>query len=212
LGGNDTLSFASTNQAVSVNLATGAATGFTTIAGVDNVTGGSGNDTLTGDGNANVLNGNGGNDTLIGGAGNDTLIGGSGNDILVGGIGADTLDLGVGSGSDTVMIGTMATVATGVDTVNNFNTGTIGSGGDVLNIHDLLVDMSPAQGGASLTSLVTNDYISFSGSGGNANTVVSFDSNGSTTGGTVSDIAILMNVAFSNESATRILLNDNVVT
>ena len=82
LGGNDTLSYGSTSQNVTVNLSTGTATGFSSIAGVENITGGSGNDILTGDSNANTLNGGSGNDTLVGGAGADNLLGGSGNDVI----------------------------------------------------------------------------------------------------------------------------------
>jgi Ca2+-binding RTX toxin-like protein len=77
----DTLSYAGSTQGISVNLQAGSATGFTSIAGVENVIGGSGNDSLTGDNNANVL---------IGGDGNDILVGGFGSDMLTGSAGADT--------------------------------------------------------------------------------------------------------------------------
>jgi uncharacterized delta-60 repeat protein len=101
LAGADTLSYAGTSQAVTVNLATGTATGFTSIAGVENVLGGTGNDHLTGDGNAN---------SLTGGSGKDTLAGGLGNDVLDGGRGADTFlfDTTAGAGN--------------VDTILNFST------------------------------------------------------------------------------------------
>lgn len=86
LGGNaDTLSYAASTAAVTVNLATGAASGFTSIASILNATGGAGNDTLTGNAGAN---------TLIGGAGVDTINGGAGGDIIIGGIGADILNSG----------------------------------------------------------------------------------------------------------------------
>ena len=65
LGGTDRLSYAGTTADVTVNLSTGSASGFASIANIENVTGGSGNDTLTGAGNALVNN-------LTGGAGNDT--------------------------------------------------------------------------------------------------------------------------------------------
>ena len=80
----DTLVYATTPTSnVTVNLAAGTASGFTTIANVENVTGGGGNDTLTGNAANNVLIGGAGNDTLTGGAGNDTLTGGAGNDVAV---------------------------------------------------------------------------------------------------------------------------------
>ena len=68
----DTLDYTGTTSAVTVNLGAGAATGFTSMAGIENVTGGSGNDTLTGDGGANRFTGAGGDDTIDGGAGTDT--------------------------------------------------------------------------------------------------------------------------------------------
>ena len=81
LGSIDTLSYGTaTTAAVAVNLETGSASGFTSVAGIENVTGGSGSDTLTGDGLGNALTGGAGNDTLTGGAGNDTLTGGTGTD------------------------------------------------------------------------------------------------------------------------------------
>ncbi len=83
--GADTLSYAGNLavNSVSVNLATGAAAGFASIANIENVTGGAGNDALIGNANANVLTGGGGNDTLDGSGGNDTLIGSGGTDIAI---------------------------------------------------------------------------------------------------------------------------------
>jgi Ca2+-binding RTX toxin-like protein len=99
-GGSDTLSYTGTTEGVTVNLATGTATGFTSIAGIENVTGGSGNDSLTGDGGDNVLTGGGGNDTLVGGGGIDTAAytgtasitaSGGGWSVTASGQGTDTL-------------------------------------------------------------------------------------------------------------------------
>ena len=86
LGNNaagDTLDYSGTANAVAVNLGTSSATGFTSVTGIENVTGGSAGDTLAGDSNANVLTGGGGNDTLTGAGGDDTLVGGSGIDTAV---------------------------------------------------------------------------------------------------------------------------------
>ncbi|MGY6215068.1 ELWxxDGT repeat protein [Methylolobus aquaticus] len=71
--GVDTLSYAGATTAVSVNLSTGSATGFSSISGIENVTGGTGADVLTGDANANVLYGGGGADTIDFGLGNDDI-------------------------------------------------------------------------------------------------------------------------------------------
>ncbi len=82
LGGNaDTLAYTGTGAAT-VNLATGTASGLTSIANISNVTGSAQGDNLTGSTGANTLSGGGGIDTLNGGAGGDTLIGGAGADVI----------------------------------------------------------------------------------------------------------------------------------
>ncbi|MDN3524741.1 peroxidase family protein [Halomonas sabkhae] len=103
-GGNDTLIYA-TAEDVTLNLLTGAATGFSVTRGVENITGGTGNDTLSGNSLDNRLDGRDGNDSLHGGFGNDTVLGGvggddlygeEGDDILEGGDGDDRVDGGAG--------------------------------------------------------------------------------------------------------------------
>jgi Ca2+-binding RTX toxin-like protein len=89
--GGDSLDYTGTTEAVTVNLATGTATGFTSIAGVETVGGGSGNDVLTGDAGYNYLRGAAGDDTLTAGDGFDNLYGGDGADSLDGGAGDDNL-------------------------------------------------------------------------------------------------------------------------
>src|SRR5262249_42664508 len=87
-GGFDFLDYTAWTSSVTVNLATGAATGIGVgISNVEGVLGGSGDDVLTGNGLANVL---------VGGAGSDTLTGGGGRSILIGGLGVDTLVAGTG--------------------------------------------------------------------------------------------------------------------
>ena len=131
-----------------VNLAAGSASGFTSIAGIENVTGGSGNDTLTGDGLVNNLNGGAGNDTLDGGLGNDTLVGGQGDDTYFANNG-DILNEGAGAGSGVDSVFTASntfTLAANVENltftgVGNFagtgnasnNVITGGAGNDALN-------------------------------------------------------------------------------
>ncbi len=79
--GTDTLSYSNPGASgVTVNLALGTASGFTSIAGIENVTSNGGADTLTGDGNANALNGGAGGDTLTGGGGADAINMGASND------------------------------------------------------------------------------------------------------------------------------------
>jgi hypothetical protein len=112
--GTDTLAYIGAGG-VTVNLAAGTASGFTSIANIENVTSNGGSDTLTGDGNANVLNG---------GAGVDILDGGAGGDLLIGGAGADTIDTGAADDNVLDIIQFSATGEFG-DTVSNFDaTGT----------------------------------------------------------------------------------------
>ncbi|MDO8972770.1 hypothetical protein [Reyranella sp.] len=102
LGGEagDALSYEGTTEGVTVDLGTGSATGFTSIAGVENVTGGSGADSLTGNSGDNVLAGGDGNDTLIGGGGIDTAVyGGTATITASGGGWTVTAD---GQGTDTL--------------------------------------------------------------------------------------------------------------
>jgi Ca2+-binding RTX toxin-like protein len=71
----DTLDYTGSTSSVTVNLGTNSATGFTSVTGIENVTGGDGDDALTGDSGFNRLAGGAGNDTLNGGgAGRDTAV------------------------------------------------------------------------------------------------------------------------------------------
>ncbi|KAF0844404.1 putative secreted protein (type I secretion substrate) [Methylovorus glucosotrophus] len=81
------------------------------------------------DGN-DILIGGGGHDRLYGDNGNDTLIGGAGNDILSGGAGVDTFKWNLADA------GTPGTPA--VDTITDFNKASVASGGDKLDLRDLL--------------------------------------------------------------------------
>ena len=104
LGGTDTLTYAGTTAAVTVNLGTGTASGFSSIAGIETVIGGSGNDTLTAGAGVQTLNGGAGNDTLDGGAGNDTLVGGAGDDTYIANNGDTITEAANGAGGvDTVL-------------------------------------------------------------------------------------------------------------
>jgi Ca2+-binding RTX toxin-like protein len=92
--GFDIASYADVGSSVTVNLATGFASGgggSDILAEIEGVIGGSGGDTITGDSLGNLLQGEAGADLLSGGAGLDTLFGGTGSDTLYGGADADTL-------------------------------------------------------------------------------------------------------------------------
>ena len=90
-----------------------------------NVDGGLGNDALSGGAGNNTLVGGAGDDILSGGAGNDTLTGGAGNDTLMGGAGADVFKWSLNDQ------GTSLTI----DRIKDF---TFGTGGDKLDLRDLL--------------------------------------------------------------------------
>ena len=112
--GTDTVEYSYSQMGVTINLATGTATGGdaegdTLGDDIENVIGSMHDDTLTGTRNENSIWGLGGNDELdggrrddklFGGAGDDDLDGGAGDDELTGGYGADTLT--GGDGVDTV--------------------------------------------------------------------------------------------------------------
>lgn len=115
--GTDTLSYEwNWNGAVTVNLATGQASGGDATGdkfiNFENLTGSMGSDTLTGDSNSNRISGQNGHDTIYGGGGDDVLLGeadldriygGVGNDDLYGGSSADTFFFAAGDGSDKIM-------------------------------------------------------------------------------------------------------------
>ena len=93
-------------------------------------------DTLTGDAQANVLYGDQGDDSIFGQGGNDKLFGGDGADTLSGGAGNDTLTGGAGADVFKWSLGDQGTTGSPArDVVTDF---TVGSGGDVLDLRDLL--------------------------------------------------------------------------
>lgn len=114
--GIDIASYTAVSAAVTVNLATGKATGtgiadtlvhIETVYGsayADTMVGSSAADTLIGQAGDDSLTGGGGNDTLRGDDGNDRLFGLAGDDRLYGNAGADVMKGGVGN--DTLLGGT----------------------------------------------------------------------------------------------------------
>ena len=102
--GRDTLDYGGSDAGVTLNLATGAASGGHAegdqASGVEDVIGSAHDDRITGDGAANRLEGRAGDDTLAGGGGGDRLIGDSGDDFLIGNADADRL--WGGAGDDTL--------------------------------------------------------------------------------------------------------------
>ncbi|MDB5638306.1 MAG: hypothetical protein JWP51_3214 [Bradyrhizobium sp.] len=128
LGNNtDTLSYAVSTAAVTVNLTTNVASGFTSIANTENVTGGSGNDTLTGNTGNNVLDG--------GTSGTDALDGGTGNDTYVVSHAGVTITEAVNGGTDTVQSSLTYTLAANLENLTLTGAANInGTGNSVDNI------------------------------------------------------------------------------
>ena len=98
--GWDIIDYETSTSGVTVDLATGAASGGDAegdvFSNVEGIAGSRHDDALTGDSGENRLEGRAGDDVLDGGGGDDQVIGGEGNDQLIGGEGADTLDGGAG--------------------------------------------------------------------------------------------------------------------
>jgi hypothetical protein len=155
--------------------------------GADTLIGVAGPDVMLGREGDDVLIGGGGKDDLLGGDGNDTLIGGAGLDTMSGGLGADTF---VWALADAGVKGNPA-----VDIVTDFDAASKASGGDVLDLRDLLVGENHASGIGNLAS-----YLHFEKAG--ADTVVHVSATGEFAGG--------FNVA--NDVQTITLLNVDLIT
>ena len=123
------------------------------------------NDTITGSAGRDRISGLDGNDTINGGGGGDWISGGRGNDTLTGGTGADTFHWQL---SDRSLAGQPA-----IDTLTDFNVASAQSGGDILDLRDIL------QGESGVSNL--QNYLDFATSG--TDTVLRISSTGGFTGG-----------------------------
>nr|WP_230427066.1 VCBS domain-containing protein [Cupriavidus yeoncheonensis] len=182
-----TLTLTQGSTATTVNLAA-VGLGSDVYKNMEGVIGSSFNDSITGSG---------GNDVLRGGAGDDLLMGGGGNDTLIGGAGADTLN--GGAGSDTFAF--LRADAASVDTITDFDVKSAASGGDVLDLSDLL-------SGMTVTSANAAQFIHLSEVGGN--TVVSVDRDGGGAGAAFQDVAILQGM--TGLDLNTLLSNGNIHT
>jgi Ca2+-binding RTX toxin-like protein len=120
------------------NETVGTAAGETLTGGADNdlILGLEGDDIIDGAGESDFIKGGQGSDTIRGGSGDDVLIGGDGDDVLIGGSGDDTLIGGDGIDMFALESGDQGTIGSpAVDTIADFN---VGSGGDVLDLSDML--------------------------------------------------------------------------
>ncbi len=129
---------------------------------------GEGDDTVYGQGGVDMIYGGAGNDKLHGGAGIDGLRGGAGDDLIVGGAGNDVMrgDAGV----DTFqwsLADAGTTAAPARDVILDFNAANPSSGGDILDLRDLL------SGPANSTVGQLDNYLHFEVAGGNTTIYVS---------------------------------------
>src|SRR5262249_36273991 len=120
----------------------------------------------TGNALANMIVGNTGANILSGGAENDTLDGVKGPDKLTG-----------GGGSDRFL---HHSPAAGTDTITDFHTG---PGGDVLDIHDMLIGFSTGH---------EDEFVQCVTAGGN--TTVKVDADGLANGAKFTDVCVLTGV------------------
>ncbi|HEX5372917.1 MAG TPA: Calx-beta domain-containing protein, partial [Aquabacterium sp.] len=158
-----------------VNVLTGGTTG-------DNLTGGTGRDEIYGNAGNDNLSGGNGDDLILGGFGNDTLSGGAGNDTLVGGFGNDSMSGGAGSD---VFQWSLAdpnanALSRATDTISDFNTAPAASGGDVLDLRDLLSGENSTGGSGNLQNFL--DF-SVTTSGGVSTTTIRISPTGGFAGG-----------------------------
>ena len=120
----DVLDYENYASGVTVNLATGGATGLGNISGFRNVIGSEFNDSLTGDANDNVLSGRGGANTLVGGGGSDTVSETYDGNITLSNTAVTLTSTGITSG------------VPGTDTLSGSITHALLTGGDSGNIID----------------------------------------------------------------------------
>ncbi|WP_417069543.1 retention module-containing protein [Niveibacterium terrae] len=192
--------------------------------------GGDGNDALLGGAHSDLLDGGAGNDYLSGGAGNDALRGGEGKDRIEGGAGSDVLMGGAGSdvfvwslndGSATAGTSTTGNSALGIgDSVGHAGTTdlvtdfTKGSGGDALDLRDLL--QGESHFGQDPGNLANYLHFEATTSGGVTSTVVHVSSSGGFTGGTYNaghedQTIVLTGVNLLIDGSTSLLNDANII-
>ncbi len=158
-------------------------------------------DEITGTADADYLTGLAGNDTITGGAGDDVLLGGEGADLLIGGEGDDYLIGGAGvdifalENNDQGIDGSPA-----VDTIADFSTG---SGGDVLDLSDMLQ-------GEESESL--DGFLNFSYDSGTGDTTISVDASGGVGNGVTQQIVLTGVDLTANGTLTDQQILDNLLS
>jgi VCBS repeat-containing protein len=147
--------------------------------GKDILYGAGGNDTLNGNVGVDTVYGQAGNDTVIGDNGEDTLYGGSGDDLLIGGGGGD--ELWGGSGNDTFKFTDLVDSSSNpLDTIHDFH-----HGFDRIDVSAIDADTAnPGTTGIQAFTwggtTATAHGVWYTQDVANNNTILHFDTNGST--------------------------------
>ena len=145
VGGKNWLDYSAYTTGITVNLATGAATGFgSATSNIYNVRGGSaGLDKLTGNSKGNILLGGGGSNIIVGGTGVSLLIAGTGLSNITGGSGGDLI-IGGNTTLDNNALDSILAEWQSVDTyanrINFIKNGGGLNGTNVLNLGTTVID------------------------------------------------------------------------
>jgi Ca2+-binding RTX toxin-like protein len=155
-----------------------------------NGTGNAALNSITGNTGDNVLTGLGGNDVLIGLDGNDTLIGGIGKDTLTGGAGQDTFHFS----------GAITNANADIITAGDFINASVGLGGDILDLSDILVGFGgPVENFVQVTQV-------------GPDTIVKVDVNGLAGGTTWVNLVTIKGVNLGTDEAALVASGNLVVT
>jgi Ca2+-binding RTX toxin-like protein len=180
LGGNNTLSYGTSAAAVTVNLMTGQASGFTSIANVQNVTGGNGSDSITGGLGSNILSGGNGNDTFF-------ALAGDGNDVVNGGGGTDTYDLSATSAGATIGNASAVSADVGSDGLTSIENIVGSQGGDTITFNGGANVLDGSGGHDTISAGAGNDSLL----GGAGNDLLNGDAGNDTLRGGIGDDALV---------------------
>ena len=148
------------------------------------------------------MDGGANDDTIFADAGADTIVAGDGVDNIIGGAGADLIDITDGaSGAQRDHVEIDFDVDFG-DVIIGFNTDVPSSGGDELDIRDLLLPVG------TLADAVAQGYLSFGGSA--TDTTLTVDLDGAAGAGTAVTMCTFQGIGFTDSATSEALFEDNI--